>query len=121
MVGVSRTGLRRKLAPGLPLLALVLSDSLAFARDPQGFGTGTDLLPDPAPSPLRVGLELVTIVGEPVIDITHASDGSGRLFLVSPAGTVRILSVAVASDGITFDRMPPFTIVIEMPVRSVAL
>ena len=76
----------------LGLVAVLASISLVSAQGPQGIGTGADLLPDPPPSPLRVGLELVTLVGEPVIDITHASDGSERLFLVSPAGKVRIFA-----------------------------
>jgi hypothetical protein len=40
---------------------------------------------------------------------------------MSPSGTVRMFSVAVASDGITFERMPPLIMVMATPVRMVAL
>ena len=39
---------------------------------------------------------------------------------MSPPGK-RTFNVAVASDGITLLRMPPLIIVIDTPVRSVAL
>ncbi len=69
-----------------PVLALVLASAAAA----QTVGSGNDLLPDPPPSIARVALELVTIAPDAVIDITSARDGSGRLFLVSPSGTIRI-------------------------------
>ena len=56
-------------------------------------GTGNDLLPDIPLGAHAVRLEVVADVGpSAVIDITNAGDGSGRLFLVSPGGTIRVLS-----------------------------
>ena len=54
-------------------------------------GQGNDLLPDIERGPYAVRLEVVTSVApDPAIDITHAGDQSGRLFIVSPRGVVRI-------------------------------
>lgn len=77
--------------PARILAPLVLLAPAALAQGSFAIGTGNDLLPDPPPTVARVALELVTIAPEAVIDIAHAPDGSGRLFLVSPAGTIRIL------------------------------
>ena len=55
-------------------------------------GDGNDLLPDIPVATYSVALELVADISPSiVIDITNAADGSGRLFLVSPDGVIRIL------------------------------
>jgi glucose/arabinose dehydrogenase len=55
-------------------------------------GDGNDLIPDLPADPRSVTLTVVADVGpEIVIDVTSAGDGSGRLFLVSPDGVIRIL------------------------------
>jgi hypothetical protein len=54
-------------------------------------GTGNDLLLDIPIGGDSVKLEsVVSISPDIVIDITNAGDGSGRLFLVSPDGVIRI-------------------------------
>ena len=56
-------------------------------------GQGNDLLPDIPAGTVGIRLEVVTSISPNIlIDVTHAGDGSGRLFLVSPDGVIRILS-----------------------------
>jgi len=54
-------------------------------------GTGNNLVPDIPVGPVPVRLEAIANIGPSIVmDITHAGDGSGRLFLVSPDGVIRI-------------------------------
>jgi len=60
-------------------------------------GSGNDLLPDIAMGIRTVKLESIVELPSIVMDITHAGDGSGRLFLVSPEGIIRIVK-----DGVLY-------------------
>lgn len=61
-----------------------------------GVGTGNDLLPDVPVGPDAVRLEVVASISpNRIIDIESPQDGSGRLFLVSPQGVIRILDGGV--------------------------
>ena len=54
-------------------------------------GDGNDLLPDMSVGSDSVMLESLLDIGSNLVtDITNAGDGSGRLFIVSPDGVVRI-------------------------------
>jgi hypothetical protein len=69
-----------------------LTATLLAALPAAAGGDGNDLIPDIPVGTRSVTLELVADIGpEIVIDITSARDGSGRLFLVSPDGVIRIL------------------------------
>lgn len=58
-----------------------------------GVGQGNDLLPDIPVGAIGMRLEIAaTVSPDRLINVTHAPDGSGRLFLVSPQGVIRILS-----------------------------
>ena len=54
-------------------------------------GSGEDLLPDIPPGGVAVRLHELVDVGEAVTEIANAGDGSGRLFIGSPSGVIRIL------------------------------
>ncbi len=79
-----------RVAAIVALLAPLLVPSAASAE-----GAGDDLLPDVQVGCLRVRLESVAQLPSSVADIQNAGDASGRVFLVSPSGTIRILK-----DGI---------------------
>jgi hypothetical protein len=69
----------------LGLVALIAG----YAR---AVGDGAELLPDIPLGTSGVRLSLVADVGSsPVTDVASAGDGTGRLFLVSPNGVIRIL------------------------------
>ena len=56
-------------------------------------GDGNDLLPDIPAGAQSVQLQLLVDLNPNfVIEIMHAADGSGRLFLVSPDGVIRIFT-----------------------------
>jgi len=76
-------------SPRLLLSLLVLASGVpAFA-----VGSGNDLLPDIPQGSRVVTLEVIADIGPSVVaDITHTGDGTGRLFLVSPDGVIRIFS-----------------------------
>ncbi|MGH0031115.1 MAG: PQQ-dependent sugar dehydrogenase [Myxococcota bacterium] len=70
----------------------VFALSLLVAAAAGAVGSGNDLLPDVPLGRHRVRLEPVADVSPSVvIEMTHAGDDSGRLFLVSPDGVIRIL------------------------------
>ncbi|MEM7167794.1 MAG: PQQ-dependent sugar dehydrogenase [Planctomycetota bacterium] len=71
----------------LLLLGLVLVQPLAFA-----VGDGNDLLPDIPIGTTTVKLQDLGGFGARVTDITHANDSSGRVFVVTPEGTIRVIA-----------------------------
>ncbi|MDH3786555.1 MAG: PQQ-dependent sugar dehydrogenase, partial [Acidobacteriota bacterium] len=74
------------------LIALCAVGAAASMSSVLAVGQGNDLLPDIPAGSVGMRLELVTTISPNVlIDVTNAGDGSGRLFLVSPDGVVRIL------------------------------
>ncbi|MFN0060375.1 MAG: PQQ-dependent sugar dehydrogenase [Planctomycetota bacterium] len=73
-----------------PVLEIWLLIALA-THAVHGGGTGNDLLPDiPLGARTARFASIADIGAERVIDIAHAGDDSGRLFLVSPNGVIRI-------------------------------
>ena len=85
---------RRRLRPWIPCTLLVLVCGLSIVH---AIGQGNDLIPDIPVGPVTVELVLLADLDSRVIDITNAGDGSGRLFLVSPEGVVRIFHAGVVS------------------------
>ncbi len=72
----------------LVVIGLIVSLAPVSAR---AVGDGNNLLPDIPLGPHTIKLEQVVSVNpSAVFDITNAGDGSGRLFLVSPNGIIRI-------------------------------
>ena len=48
--------------------------------------------PTPFPFPPRIALDSLLALPDPITYLTHAGDGSGRLFVVEKAGRVRIIA-----------------------------
>lgn len=69
----------------LSLLCVLSFPWSAFAA-----GTGPDVLPDIPIGTTTVQLQDLGGFGARVTDLAHAGDGSGRLFVVTPAGTIKI-------------------------------
>ena len=69
----------------------ILLTIACVALPAQAVGSGNDLLPDVPTGSLVIELEnVVSIAPANLVDITHAGDGSERLFLVSPDGVIRV-------------------------------
>ncbi len=73
------------------LRALLVLLPLLFATRASAVGQGNNLLPDIPLGPDTVRLtQIASISPDLVMDIENAGDGSGRLFIVSPRGVIRI-------------------------------
>ncbi len=71
--------------------ALLGLASLLAAPPALAVGTGNDLLPDIPAGAESVRLVPVADIGSDIVmDLENAGDGSGRLFIVSPRGVIRI-------------------------------
>lgn len=55
-------------------------------------GAGCPLFPQPAPGGPTIGLELVADELTAPVALTHAGDGSGRLFIVEQIGRIRVIN-----------------------------
>ncbi len=106
-------------APTVTPLAAATLPALPTAAPPRPTATATQppteppAIPSPAPTPVPAtstpaslsldpqAYSLARVAGglqEPVF-LTHAGDGSGRLFVVEQPGTIRILEAGAAADG----------------------
>ncbi len=82
------------------VLALLLGLALLRGAPARAVGDGNDLLPDMPLGPSTVRLRLLVDVGsDPILDIASAGDASGRLFLVSPRGVIRIFQDGALLPG----------------------
>jgi glucose/arabinose dehydrogenase len=85
-----RSSVRQGLALGCTLLLTICGSPTILA-----VGQGNDLLPDIPQGTIGMRLEVVATIAGIVIDIADANDGSGRLFVVSPEGIIRVVSGGV--------------------------
>jgi glucose/arabinose dehydrogenase len=89
-------------APGTPPVESPEPAATRGADSQRADVTATAAPPTAAPAPRTPALELLVEASRPLY-LTHAGDGSGRLFVVEKRGTIRIAQNGALLDGFYLD------------------